>query len=127
MLGGCRFGGYAEYVVTDRANVMPLPDDWSFEEGAAMPVNYATAYAGLVRYGNVREGEKVLLHAAAGGVGIAATQIAKLRGAEIYGTASASKHDAIRGFGVDHAIDYRNEDFVKAVGASRVRRSRSTW
>ncbi len=115
VLGGCRFGGYAEYVVTDRANVMPLPDDWSFEEGAAVPVNYATAYAALVRYGNVREGEKVLLHAAAGGVGIAATQIAKLRGAEIYGTASASKHDAIRGFGVDHPIDYRNENFVKAV------------
>ncbi len=115
VLGGCRFGGYAEYVVTDRENVMPLPDDWSFEEGAALPVNYATAYAGLVRYGNVREGEKVLLHAAAGGVGIAATQIAKLQGAEVFGTASASKHDAIRGFGVDHAIDYRSEDFVKAV------------
>lgn len=115
VLGGCRFGGYAEYVVTDRENVMPLPDDWSFEEGAAMPVNYATAYAGLVRYGSVREGEKVLLHAAAGGVGIAATQIAKLQGAEVFGTASASKHDAIRGFGVDHAIDYRSEDFVKAV------------
>ena len=115
VLGGCRFGGYAEYVVTDRANVMPLPDDWSFEEGAAMPVNYATAYAGLVRYGNVQEGERVLLHAAAGGVGIAATQVAKLRGAEVYGTASASKHEAIRGFGVDHPIDYRNEDFVKEV------------
>ena len=80
-----------------------------------MPVNYATAYAGLVRYGNVREGEQVLLHAAAGGVGIAATQIAKLHGAEVFGTASASKHDAIRGFGVDHAIDYRSEDFVKEV------------
>jgi len=115
VMGGCRFGGYAEYVATDRENVMPLPDDWSFEEGAAMPVNYATAYAGLVRYGSVREGEKVLLHAAAGGVGIAATQIAKLQGAEVFGTASASKHDAIRGFGVDHAIDYRNEDFVKSV------------
>lgn len=115
VLGGCRFGGYSEYVVTDEANVMPLPDDWSFEEGAALPVNYATAYAGLARYGNVQPGERVLIHAAAGGVGIAATQIAKLLGAEVYGTASASKHDAIRAFGVDHPIDYRSEDFVKAV------------
>jgi len=115
VLGGCRFGGYAEYVVADRANVMPLPERWSFEQGAAMPVNYATAWAGLVRYGNVQEGERVLLQAAAGGVGIAATQVAKLRGAEVYGTASTSKHEAIRGFGADHAIDYRDEDFVKAV------------
>jgi NADPH:quinone reductase-like Zn-dependent oxidoreductase len=115
VLGGCRFGAYAEYVVTDRANLMPLPEDWSFEEGAAMPVNYATAYAGLVRYGNVQEGERVLLHAAAGGVGIAATQVAKLLGAEVYGTASASKHDAIRGFGVDHPIDYREQDFTREV------------
>jgi NADPH:quinone reductase-like Zn-dependent oxidoreductase len=115
VLGGCRFGGYAEYVVTDETNVMPLPDDWSFEQGAAMPVNYATAWAGLARYGNVQPGERVLLQAAAGGVGIAATQIAKLRGAEVFGTASAAKHDAIRGFGVDHAIDYREQDFVKEV------------
>jgi NADPH:quinone reductase-like Zn-dependent oxidoreductase len=115
VLGGCRFGGYAEYVVTDEANVIPLPPDWSFEEGAAFPVNYATAYAGLVRYGNVQPGERVLVHAAAGGVGIAATQIAKLRGAEVFGTASASKHEAIRGFGVDHPIDYREKDFVKEV------------
>jgi NADPH:quinone reductase-like Zn-dependent oxidoreductase len=115
VLGGCRFGAYSEYVVTDRDNVMPLPDGWSFEEGAAMPVNYATAYAGLVRYGNVQEGERVLVHAAAGGVGIAATQVAKLLGAEVYGTASGSKHDAIRGFGVDHPIDYREQDFVKEV------------
>ena len=115
VLGGCRFGGYAEYVVTERENVMPLPEGWSFEEGAALPVNYATAFAGLVRYGAVQPAERVLIHAAAGGVGIAATQIAKLQGAEVYGTASASKHDAIRGFGVDHPIDYRDKDFVKEV------------
>jgi NADPH:quinone reductase-like Zn-dependent oxidoreductase len=57
----------------------------------------------------------VLLHAAAGGVGIAATQIATHIGAEVFGTASASKHDAIRGFGVDHPIDYRSESFPKAI------------
>jgi NADPH:quinone reductase-like Zn-dependent oxidoreductase len=115
VLGGARFGCYAELVATDAANLVPLPDDWSFEEGAALPVNYTTAYAGLIRYGALHEGEDVLLHAAAGGVGIAATQIARLSGAgTIYGTASPSKHDSIKGFGVDHAIDYTSEDFAKA-------------
>jgi NADPH:quinone reductase-like Zn-dependent oxidoreductase len=116
VMGGCRFGGYSELVVTRADNVVPLPDDWSYEEGAALPVVYATAYAGLVRYGSLREGERVLIQAAAGGVGIAATQIAKLSGAgEIFGTASASKHDAVRGFGVDHAIDYTSSDFRSEV------------
>jgi NADPH:quinone reductase-like Zn-dependent oxidoreductase len=115
VLGGANFGGYAELAVTGADSVVPLPDDWSFEQGAAVPVVYATAYAALVRYGNVREGERVLVHAAAGGVGIAATQVAKILGAELFGTASASKHEAIRGLGVDHAIDYRTQDFVKEV------------
>jgi NADPH:quinone reductase-like Zn-dependent oxidoreductase len=116
VFGGCRFGGYAELVVIRAQDALPLPDDWSFEEGAALPVVYATAYAGLIRYGSLRAGERVLIHAAAGGVGIAATQIAKLAGAaEIYGTASPSKHDAIRGFGVDHPIDYTSGDFTKEV------------
>lgn len=115
VLGGSRFGGYAEFVVADAEQLIPLPEDWSFEEGAAFPVNYATAYAGLCRYGAMISGERVLLHAAAGGVGIAATQIAKLVGAEVFGTASPSKHEAIRGFGVDHPIDYRDKDFVKEI------------
>jgi NADPH:quinone reductase-like Zn-dependent oxidoreductase len=116
VMGGCRFGGQSELVVTRADNLVPLPDDWSYEEGAALPVVYATAYAALIRYGSVREGERVLIQAAAGGVGIAATQIAKLIGAgEVYGTASASKHDAIRGFGVDHPIDYNATDFRKEV------------
>ena len=115
VIAGTRFGGQAELVTAPADQLVPLPDGWSFEQGAALPVNYATAYAGLVRYGAVRAGERVLVHAAAGGVGIAATQIAKLLDAEVFGTASASKHDAIRGFGVDHAIDYRSESFVRAV------------
>jgi NADPH:quinone reductase-like Zn-dependent oxidoreductase len=113
--GGTRFGGYAERVVTTENALVPLPEGWSFEEGASFPVNYATAYAGLVRFGSLRPGEKVLLQAAAGGVGIAATQVAKIVGAEVFGTASPSKHEACRGFGVDHVIDYRNQDFVKEV------------
>ena len=114
VLGGTRFGGYAELVATPAHALVPLPEGWSFEEGAAFPVNYATAYAGLCRYGALHGDERVLIHAAAGGVGVAATQIAGLIGAEVFGTASPAKHDAIRGFGVDHAIDYRSEDFVAA-------------
>ena len=112
VLGGCRFGGYAELAVTEPGNLVALPDDWSFAEGAALPVTYATAYAALVRFGNLRAGERMLVQAAAGGVGIAATQIAKLRGAEVFGTASPGKHDALRSFGVDHPLDY---DFVDPI------------
>jgi NADPH:quinone reductase-like Zn-dependent oxidoreductase len=90
---------------------MPMPEHLSFEEGAAFCVNYGTAYAALMIMGGLREGNRVLIHAAAGGVGIAATQIARIVGAEIFGTASAAKHDAIKAQGVDHPIDYRNQDF----------------
>src|SRR5215211_771413 len=115
VLGGCDFGVCAELVVTETSNLVPLPEDWSYEEGAAVSVVYATAYAALVRYGSLQEGERLLVHAAAGGVGIAVTQMAKKLGAEVFGTASAPKHDAIRGVGVDHAIDYRSQNFVKEV------------
>jgi NADPH:quinone reductase-like Zn-dependent oxidoreductase len=114
-MGGCRFGGYAEVVSARERDVMPLPADWSYEEGASFPIVYATAYAGLVSFGGLRAGERVLIQAAAGGVGIAATQIAKLLGAEVYGTASVSKHEAIRGFGVDHPVDYRDKDFAEEI------------
>ncbi|HEU0025170.1 MAG TPA: medium chain dehydrogenase/reductase family protein [Thermoleophilaceae bacterium] len=115
VMGGCRFGGYAELVVTGASELVPLPDGWSYAEGAALPVAYATAYAGLIRYGGLRSGERVLIQAAAGGVGIAGTQIAKLTGAEVFGTASPPKHDAIRGFGVDHAVDYRTHDVADEI------------
>jgi NADPH:quinone reductase-like Zn-dependent oxidoreductase len=115
VMGGCRFGGYAELVVTEPGDLVPLPEDWTYAEGAALTVAYATAYAGLIRYGGLRAGERVLIQAAAGGVGIAATQIAKLTGAEVFGTASPSKHDAIRGFGVDHPVDYRTHDVTDEV------------
>jgi len=106
VMAGTRFGGYAEQIVVKAADVVPLPDELSFQQGAAVPVNYSTAWAGLIRYGALQAGERVLIHAAAGGVGISATQIAKSQGAEIYGTASPAKHEAIRGFGVDRPIDY---------------------
>jgi NADPH:quinone reductase-like Zn-dependent oxidoreductase len=115
VLAGTRFNGQAELVTVPEGMVYPLPERLSFEEGAAFPVNYATAQAGLVVMGGLKENERVLIHAAAGGVGISATQIAKRIGAEVFGTASASKHDAIRAQGVDHPIDYRSQDFVAEV------------
>ena len=110
-----RFGGQAELVTVKASSVLPLPENVSFEQGAAFCVNYATAYAALIIMGGLRPGNKVLIHAAAGGVGIAATQIARNNGAEIFGTASRAKHDAIRSHGVQHAIDYRTEDFQAEV------------
>ena len=115
VIAGTRFGGQAELVTVPAGQAFTLPDGWSFEQGAAFPVNYATAYVAVVMMGGVRHGDRILIHAAAGGVGISATQIARSRGAEIFGTASASKHDAIRAQGVDHAIDYRTEDFEQEV------------
>jgi NADPH:quinone reductase-like Zn-dependent oxidoreductase len=115
VLAGTRFNGQAELVTVGENMVYALPEQVSFEEGAAFPVNYATAQAGLVVMGGLKGGERVLIHAAAGGVGISATQIAKRIGAEVFGTASASKHDAIRQAGVDHAIDYRSQDFAEEV------------
>jgi NADPH:quinone reductase-like Zn-dependent oxidoreductase len=115
VIAGTRFGGYASRVVVPERNLLPLPAAFTFEQGAAFPVNYGTAYAALIRYGTLQEGERVLIQAAAGGVGIAATQIAKYRGAEVWGTASPGKHDAIRGFGVDHPVDYTKDGWEKSV------------
>jgi len=114
VIAGTRFGGQAELVTVEAEQAIPLPESLSFEQGAAFPVNYGTAYAALVIMGGLKPQERLLIHAAAGGVGTAATQVAKRIGAEILGTASVSKHDAIRAQGVDHPIDYRNEDFAEA-------------
>jgi NADPH:quinone reductase-like Zn-dependent oxidoreductase len=95
VVAGTRFGGQAELVSVSADQAWPLPERLSFEQGAAFPVNYGTAYAALVVMGSLREGTRVLIHAAGGGVGVSATQIARNAGAEIFGTASASKHDAL--------------------------------
>ncbi|MCB0829544.1 MAG: zinc-binding dehydrogenase [Solirubrobacterales bacterium] len=115
VFGPTMFGGYAEKVTVPAGDIYPIPEGFSAEEAAALPVNYCTALAALVVMGGLREGQRVLIHAAAGGVGIAATQIAREAGAEIFGTASAPKHEAIRAQGVDHAVDYRNRDFAEEV------------
>jgi synaptic vesicle membrane protein VAT-1 len=115
VMAGTRFGGHAELVTVPAEQVLALPEGFSFEQGAAFPVNYATAYAGLVIMGGLKAGERVLIHAAAGGVGIAATQIAKRIGAEVLGTSSGSKHEICSEQGVDHPIDYRTQDFETEV------------
>ena len=115
VIAGSRFGGQASMVTVPADQAFPLPAGWSFEQGAAFPVNYTTAFVALVMMGGIRKGDRVLIHAAAGGVGISATQIARARETEIFGTASASKHDAIRAQGVDHPIDYRTQDFEQEV------------
>ncbi|HKA67410.1 MAG TPA: medium chain dehydrogenase/reductase family protein [Solirubrobacterales bacterium] len=112
---GTRFGGQAELVTVPADQALPLPDRLSFEQGAAFPVNYGTAYAALVLMGGMRAGDRVLVHAAGGGVGISATQIARNVGAEVFGTASPGKHEAIRAQGVAHPIDYRSQDFEAEV------------
>jgi NADPH:quinone reductase-like Zn-dependent oxidoreductase len=115
VMAGTRFGGQSELVSVPAEQAIPLPKGFSFEQGAAFPVNYGTAYAALITMGGLKPAERVLIHGAGGGVGTAAVQIAKGIGAEIFGTASASKHDAIRAQGVDHPIDYRAQDFEAEV------------
>src|SRR5881409_1787936 len=110
-----RFGGYAEAVAVPAGQVFPMPERMSFEEAAAVPVNYLTAVLMLRHFGNVRAGDRVLVHAAAGGVGMAAIQLCRIAGADVIGTASAAKHALLREAGVAHAIDYRTEDFEAAV------------
>src|SRR5262247_4192117 len=97
-----RFGGYAERVVVPVQQVFPVPPEMPLTAAAALPVNYLTAYVMLYFWGRLRAGEHVLIHGAGGGVGLAAVQLARLRHAEIYGTAAASKHGFLHEQGVHH-------------------------
>jgi NADPH:quinone reductase-like Zn-dependent oxidoreductase len=103
---GTKFGGYATQVVVPATDLVVIPDELTFEQGAAIQVNYTTAWAALVSYGNLEAGQRVLIHSAGGGVGIAATQLARRLGAEVYGTASAGKHQQIAELGCEHPLDY---------------------
>lgn len=103
-----RFGGYSDCVVVPASQAYRFPERLSDAEAAAVPVTYLTAAIALYRMAAVSAGEVVLVHNAGGALGIAATQLARLRRATVIGTASAAKHDALRSFGVDHAIDYRH-------------------
>jgi NADPH:quinone reductase-like Zn-dependent oxidoreductase len=107
-----RFRGQSEKVAVGANQVFAKPEALSFEQAAAIPVNYLTAYALLVAMGGLRSSESVLIHNAGGGVGLAALDIAKKIGATTYGTASPGKHEFLRERGLDHPIDYRNQDWL---------------
>lgn len=110
-----RYASYSTHICADANMVIPLPDAFSFEEGAAFPVVYITAYMMMYDLGNFSKGETILIHGAGGGVGTAAIQLAKSTGGKIIGTASKWKHDKLQNMGVDHCIDYRKEDVYNKV------------
>ncbi|WP_331233608.1 quinone oxidoreductase family protein [Natronorarus salvus] len=113
MLGG---GGYAEYALADAESLFPLPDGMSTTEAAGMPVQYLTAHACLFEWGGLEGGERVLIQAAAGGVGTAAVQLASRVGAEVFGTASTPEKLALaERLGCDHPIRYTEEAFDEVV------------
>jgi NADPH:quinone reductase-like Zn-dependent oxidoreductase len=107
-----RFGGQSDVVAVKATQIFEKPDKLTFEQAAAIPVNYLTAYALLVVMGSLHQGESVLIHNAGGGVGLAAIDIAKKIGAVAYGTASPGKHKFLAERGLDHAIDYRRQDWL---------------
>ena len=110
-----RFGGYSETVVSPAESCFRVPPDLSDAEAAAVPVTYLTAALALYRMAALSSGETVLVHNAGGGVGIAATQLARLRRARVIGTASPMKHAALRSFGVEHVIDYTHANVPEEV------------
>lgn len=116
VLASCGLGAFAERVLAPAKGAYRLPDAMSFEEGAAFPIVYPTSYAGLVFRAQLQPGENLLVHAAAGGVGIAAVQIGKALGARVLATAGgAEKLEVARQAGADVLIDYRDEDFAARV------------
>ncbi|XP_051273550.1 synaptic vesicle membrane protein VAT-1 homolog [Dicentrarchus labrax] len=111
-----RSGMWQEVVVVSANHTFPMPEQMSFEEGAALSINYLTAYMMLFEMANLRPGKSVLIHMAAGGVGIAATQLCRtVQDVTVFGTASASKHETIAQGGVTHPIDYRTKDYVEEI------------
>ncbi len=109
-----RFGGQSELVVVPAAVVFPLPAGWSLEQGAAFPVVYLTAHHMLVRVAAARRGETVLVHAAAGGVGLAVAELSRILGLRVLGLASAGKHAILREYGVE-PLDSRDPRWFDAV------------
>ncbi|ELZ85639.1 NADPH:quinone reductase [Haloferax elongans ATCC BAA-1513] len=109
-------GAYAEYVTAPANALFDVPESISFAEAAGFPVQFLTAHNCLHEWGGLEEGERVLIHAAAGGVGTAAVQLADLAGAETFGTASTEeKLDLATDLGLDHPIQYTEEDFRDVV------------
>jgi len=118
VLAMCGFGGYSDVVCVPSRHAYRLPAGMTLATAAALPVNYLTAYQMLEIMAPPHEGETVLIHGAAGGVGLAAVQLAQLRGTRILGSASPSKHAFLRERGVDFCLDSRQKDFAADVHAA---------
>jgi NADPH:quinone reductase-like Zn-dependent oxidoreductase len=110
-----RDGAQAEYCVAPAASVAPKPHSVDHVGAAVMPISALTAWQGLFERAHLEAGQRVLIHGAAGGVGVCAVQLARWRGAHVIGTASASNRDFVRGLGADEVIDYRAERFEDIV------------
>ncbi|MGB5933983.1 MAG: alcohol dehydrogenase catalytic domain-containing protein, partial [Anaerolineae bacterium] len=107
-------GGYAEFVCLPASELVPVPSGVDPAEAVCLVVNYLTAYSALHRTANIRRGERILVHGAAGGVGTALFDLGKLAGLEMYGTASKHNHELVSALGAT-PIDYRTEDFVERI------------
>ncbi|PKY00652.1 alcohol dehydrogenase [Aspergillus campestris IBT 28561] len=113
---GATQGAYATHVRAPEHTLLPVPAGWSFEDAAGLFVTAPTSYGGLVHRAQVQAGDWVLVHAAAGGVGLAAVQIAKAKGATVIATAGTErKRQVAREFGADHVIDYRDKSWPEEV------------
>eukprot|EP01133_Synstelium_polycarpum_P006770 gene6770-7869_t len=111
-----KFGGHSDTLVVDEKMAIPIPDNMTFAEAASIPVNYITAYHMLFRVHRLSPGERVLVHMAAGGVGVSAIQLCKtVDNVQVFGTASASKHDFIRELGCEHPIDYNTNNYQEEI------------
>lgn len=108
-------GGYAEYVKVHKSMLMRIPGSMSFEEAAAVAEAFLTAWQAVVWLAGIQTGETILIHAGASGVGTAAIQIAKVKGAKVVVTASEAKHKLCKDLGADHCIDYRAENFAEEI------------
>ena len=124
VMGYTQWGAFAQAVAAKSALLWPLPNGWSPQEGAAFPVNFFTAYLAFWKAGLTGSGTgfgqgsrpRVLIHAVAGGVGTAAVQIGKLLGVEMYGTSSSDEKLArVKALGLDHGINYKRQDYEKAI------------
>ncbi|PGH16931.1 hypothetical protein AJ80_04999 [Polytolypa hystricis UAMH7299] len=115
VFGGTQ-GAYATHILAEEGALLPIPEGWSFEDAAGLFVTAPTSYGGLVTRANVQKGDWVLVHAAAGGVGLAAVQIAKAKGATVIATAGTQrKREIAKAFGADYTIDYGDAKWPDAV------------
>ncbi|MEK7287543.1 MAG: medium chain dehydrogenase/reductase family protein [Elusimicrobiota bacterium] len=112
VFGATRFGGCAEFAAVDSAQALAIPESLSFEQAAAIPVNYLTAYAALYEQARVRKGDLILIHSAAGGVGIAAMQLCQATGATVVAMASSDvKLERLRAMGAEHTINTNQTNY----------------